>query len=899
MNPKVLLLLIPLLLGGIAFWLVQADDEPMLPGKTETTAVASDPGSASSARAQATEATSQGGDSEAVRAAVGAMTGQPVPFPDDAVWIEVRVVDKATSEPVAEALVTWSDQTTNERIGKDQSLTQEDRNWLRRDHEKSNLRYGWQTISDAKGVARVHLSDNTLVVARREGRYGKLNLQKNTIPPRDGYRVELEPDIEVLVQVLDAHGTPAAGIPISVTQYDAKGNPVQMWRWEPIAITHAPDGIAALRHLQEWRAEMGQAANSVAEWRVRTSLPGYEDPGAPFAIEPATEPVVLRLPPCGGVRVRAELHGEALTVIKTIGLREKRDGNARGGEMRNWMMQRVFRSCPTDAQGWAHFEHVPLGATFHASANAMSGYLGKEFKGPMTQDQSVTVLLTVGDDQILLTGRLLDEQKAVLADREFTLNVRGQHNDSGSTFRSDAQGRFLVLLGAIDKERPRPLQRVSIVWREPPALLQADLTNRDYRAGLQDAGDVVLQPGKLVVAGRLVTGEQPCKLPVQPMIERHEVVEGRPEPRWRSQRDFQYVKAEEGHFEYRGEAAPGRYRLRFDSNHHLPVEPIEFAIGTKDLVVRIDAGAPLAASVLLPKDSPEGLRAVLVADGTPAVVVEPLNWRQGSDRHTTQPWAQPDGRYQLQWRSIAPGTYTLQLQLWGEKEPLASIAGVQVPGPEGGDGRLVDIDLRSLLRVATVRLFDQNGQALDSYDGALFPFGQDPEKMWLGYDVQGSATRLLLRTQPLELLVCRRGFRPLQIHCAGETTEARLDPWPTVEIVFDGLPELPKETTLFAQLAPRDVREAKYRSLWNDGDRSELMTVPGRGIKVAEGRARVPIGDGPHDVKLSVGGKRRSIDIDLPRRDPVLPNAQSLRVDLSAASLQQAIDKVNAPADGK
>jgi protocatechuate 3,4-dioxygenase beta subunit len=892
MNPRVLLLLLPLVLAGVAVWLVQSADEPDVPGSTGIATAAPRAADAVAADARAVEAT-QGAARDTVRAAAAA-TEARVPFPDDAVWTEVRVVDKATGEPVPEATVTWTDQTTDERFAKDPGLSQEERTWLRRDPERLSLRFGWQATSDRAGRVAVHVTERTLVLARREARYGSLRLQQNIIPPRDGHRIEIEPDIEVLVQVLDARGQPASGMPIGIAQKDARGRWAQQMQW-PQSMTRAPDGIAALRHLQEWRADTLAQGNKAVEWRVRTLLPAHDDPGAAFSIDaPPAEPIVLRLPPCGVVRARAELHGVALTTVKSVSLSESRSSPDRGNQ--NWMMRRATLSRPVDDQGWATFDHVPLGGTYRASASAMSAYLSHEFNGPMTEEQVATVVMSLADEQILLTGRLLDEAKAVLADQEFTLQLRQQYSDTSTTFRSDVHGRFLLFLGPSAKDVPR-LERVCIVWRAPGSVLQADLGKRNFRSGLQEAGDIVLQAGQLVVAGRLVSGDGPCKLKVQPSVERREGVEGKPDARWRRQRDLQFQRDDEGHFEFRGEAEPGRYRLTCSSNSHLPVEPIEFALGTKDVVVNIDAGSALAASVLLPKDSPEGLRASLVRDGGPTST-EPQNWRTG-DRFVAYPWQHGEGRYQLQWGSIAPGTYTLQLQLWCDKEPLASIADVQVPAPKGGDGRLVDIDLRSSVRINTVRLFDQNGQPIAAYEGALFPVGQDPEKTWLGYDIQGAKSAMLVRPQPLDLLVAKRGYRPLQIRCAGQTTDAKLDPWPTVEIVLDGPPELPKETTLHARLTPRDLREAPYRTMGNEGDRSELMTVPHSTVRVEQGRARVPIGDGPHDATFSVSGKRRSVGLRMPTAEPVFSNTQSLRTALPTASLQQALDKLLAQENEK
>ncbi|HEX6813735.1 MAG TPA: hypothetical protein VF384_19095 [Planctomycetota bacterium] len=886
MKSRVLLLLLPLLLGGISVWLVQSADDPAVPDHIAA-AAAPGPAAATAAEATAVEATSQPTAIDPVRAAVAAATGQSVPFPDDAVWTEVRVVDKATGEPVPDATVTWSDQTTEERVNKDATLGQDDRRWLQRDQEQINAKYGWHAVSDASGHVRVHVTEQTLVLARRETRYGTLRLQKNTIPPRDGYRLEIEPDIEVLVKVLDSHGQPAAGVPIGVTQNDAQGKVLQLWRWQAQAITRAPDGIAALRHLQELRAE--HRADKFAEWRARTYLPGHDDPGVAFQVEtPAAEPVVLRLPPCGGVRVRAEMHGATLTAVKTIMLAE----NSREQGGMNWMMRRATHSRSVDDQGWAFFEHVPLGRSYRASASVMSGYLSSELKGPMTEDAVVTVVLSIGDQQMMLTGRLLDEQRAVLADQEFSLLVRAPYNENNTSFRTDANGRFLLFLGQWDKDT-KHLQRVSIVSRPPASMLQADLTKRELRAGVQDAGDVVMQPGQLVVAGRLVSGDGPCTLKLQPAVERHEVPENAREARWQRQRDFQFHRDDNGHFEFRGDAQPGRYRLTLTSSSHLPVEPIEFTLGTKDLVVNVDTGAPLAASVLLPKDAPQGLRAVLVRDGEPATV-DAATWRQGYNRLAAYPWSREPERYQLQWGSIAPGTYTLLLQLWCDPEPLATIGNVQVPAPKDRDARLVDIDLRSSVRIATVCLFDQNGQPIESYNGALFPIGQDPAKTWLGYDAHGEKASILVRTAPLELIVAKRGFRPRQVQCAAPTTEVKLDPWPTVELAFDGLQELPKETTLMVRFAPRDPSAARYRTMSNSGDRNDVMAAPRSSVAVAEGRAKVPIGEGPHDLMASVSRKRRTVAVDLPKGEPVFSNSPSLHVSVPGPALQKALDQLTA-----
>jgi hypothetical protein len=53
------------------------------------------------------------------------------------------------------------------------------------------------------------------------------------------------------------------------------------------------------------------------------------------------------------------------------------------------------------------------------------------------------------------------------------------------------------------------------------------------------------------------------------------------------------------------------HRLRFPARDHLPIAPIEFLPGARDVEIRIVAGTDLTANVLLPEDLPVGLFAVL------------------------------------------------------------------------------------------------------------------------------------------------------------------------------------------------------------------------------------------------------------------------------------------------
>ncbi len=895
MNAKAILLPILLVLGAACWFLCQGSDEVGPPGIATEQAnhAAADAVLASSTvdlghtEAEANEA----GNSSAVRDAV--LTNTPrVPIPDDATWIEIRVVHKATQQPVPDAIVSWYDDTVGKVLQEDKTISLEDRFAVWRDPEEQATRYGWTTTSNAKGIARVHLSESTQVLARHEQEYGRIEIGKKMLPPRDGYRVEIEPDFAVRVQVLDQAGRPAPGVPIGVAIHDKDGKFQYVWNWGASAITRGPEAIATIAHVQLWQRD---ERKDVAQWRIRLMLPGFEDEGVPIDLkEPPVEPIVVRLPACGKVRARVEILGELLIPENPLTLH---DSNGQRG----WNGGRSNLERNADADGWARFPYVPLGAQYSIYASVLGNSLSKAFAGPVTADAEISVVLAPTDEHILLTGRLLNEQRVPLGAQKFQFQINGPQLGSRMELETNGEGNFRALIGRSRKNNRADMISAE-VRREGERPLSARLAGRELRPGTEQLGDFVLQLDALLVAGTYTLDGKPCKMRPGARLER--LVTGAENNNnnnnnnnnqgWRRESGMLFHQDDEGHFEYRGNFSPGRYRLSFTSWNHLPRDPVEFDAGAKDLVIDLHEGSPLAASLLLPKGANDEPLARLVPEGpAPEWAKAELEQPERGGRLRASTNSREDGRHDLQWRTLPAGSYCLEIRIGPIPAPILKIEGVQIPAPKGGDPRLVDIDLRELLGVQLIRVFDMLGKPLQESNAAFFPLGQDMSKTIQGFQCHGAESKLLMPRGMMDLMVAVAGYRPTTIRCTGEPLDVRLESWPTIRLLVPGADQLPEGLGMRVGLRAQNPSTTRYRSPWNSGELRELTEPSNRARTVTKQTVELPIGDGPHEVTVTLFGKNTTAKVEMPPTQ-VLSTTLNATVELPPPALAAAIEKAKA-----
>ncbi|MBM3962524.1 MAG: hypothetical protein FJ306_11560, partial [Planctomycetes bacterium] len=477
------------LVAAIGMSLMQGDDGPAL-GDDAAAATATRTGATEAAdggfrRSDAdgpTDASASGAAGSERAAALGDDMGSGRPLPEDARWIELLVVDKATGAPQPDALVHWYDDTAHEFASRNRDGDDENDNWdealqtLFRYGERVAGAAGWRTRADADGKARVTLGKEWTNVAVTHGAlYGELNLRDNSVPPAGGYRVELVPDVAVTVRVVDDRGEPCAEFPVGLAALDAaNADAVLTISDVALAVTDAK-GLATIPHLQSRCAAGTEATGSVFSsrrwrwgrarepegatppkpvWHVRALLVGSRDKGVAFdPAAPPTEPVELRLPPTGKLRVRAESGGKPVTNFRMA------YANRSQGEHEDWNPIDRGAQAKPDADGWARFPHVALGLRFDLYADAEGGMRG-ENAGPTAAGQEVDAVLRSADDRIVVAGRLLTPERTPARNVRISVRAVGEGIWMHETAKTDGEGRFHVNLGSADE--PQVAQKLWI-----------------------------------------------------------------------------------------------------------------------------------------------------------------------------------------------------------------------------------------------------------------------------------------------------------------------------------------------------------------------------------------------------------------------------------------------------
>lgn len=886
MNQKAVLacFLVLLAAAAVALALMGGDTPPTPTTHERATFAEASPATSSRGEKTAADATAtpSAAANDTLRADGGA--GAHRPFRDDADWIVVRVVDKATGEKVPGATVFWYDERGSDRFNEDRSRTEAERGVEARRIERCAELFGWQTTTDQAGLAKVTRKGWIQIAALADGKYGTLLVGERALKPANGFVVELVPDRKLQVRVRDDHGEPVAAVPILLARYGNDDNVEYVWDWAPCAVTGA-DGIAEIEHLQLPEAQTREAApHAIAgPWAVFAMLPGQTEMSAKVEIAPPPEqPVELRLPACGRVRARVEIAGKAVSDVRQIVLNAPNDQVTPFG-----MFTLMARP---DADGWAHFPHVPLHQRLAAWSDAAVGSW-RDFDGPIVRDQEVSIVLGPAAEEALLCGRLVSVRGEPAREQKFTLHlVTGEHtNDWSNEYRTDGDGRFMVSLGEISSDQAPFTAFLFDCEPEHAAPLRAEAPGRLPHAGVEELGDLVLRELAPFCSGRFVNGDRPWTEKVSCWILQRRIDDAGKE-QWSSVDAVQVHQDGTGRFSVRGEARPGRYRLQLDASSTLGAKTFDFEPGVTDLVVAIDPGHSLAATMLVPPATPwAALHAHLIPD-TP----DPTD--TGDDtaaRYWQQPFSEGQngqGRRHLQWPTLRAGTYTLEIAAAATNTVVTRIPGVRVPSGEPADPRLEDIDLRQAIRVVTARIVDASGKAPEYVSGMVTATEATAERF--GFQFNETEFPFVAPTTPVDLTFFFDEHRPTRVRCDGPTLDVRAEDWAKVEITFPGIPKLPDETNAAVALRPIDPETMPWRSQWNSPDKRMLRAPIEQMVGIEGGKASLSIGEGRYKVVLTL--HRRGVTVNVATGDTpeILATTGTTVVNVPEQAWQAALTKM-------
>jgi hypothetical protein len=816
--------------------------------------------------------------------------------PDGAKWVDVLVVDKQTERPVADADAVWADDTQWVLIN---NLPPEERDAAWRDRERIARKCGWHGRSDRDGRLRVNLGKNGMQVFARAGtRYGEVWLRVDN-DDKLARRVLLEEDASLSVHVLDAANRPVAGVPLSLETHDAKQTRAMMVGGE---LTTGADGGATFRHVQsrrtvQWGERRGQP---VAQWRVWVGIPGLDlEPVLVDAQAPPAEPVEIRLPPTGRLRAKLTFEGRVVHALEQVAFHVGPKDSSEG--------HNAACSRRVDADGWARFPCVPLGKTLYLISQGPSQW-DSEVAGPTVPDQEVVASFELANEVIALVGRMLRADGTPLGSATVTANFNALNMSGGGQVQTEADGRFVWLLGRGRKDVEPKLRRLAFELREadaPP--LRVEVPPRDLEVGRNDLGDLRFGSGALIVGGRFVFDPPP---PMRVWLQLQRLSQGQARAgtteRWSNVDGVMPDVRDDGTFEVRGTVEPGRYRINVPAYGFLPVDPVEFALGATDVTIAVRRGAALAVTCLLPP----GLDAQRVILRLQHPGASPPPSPKDGDRFGRrdplrgEPAGSDATQAKYRWPALESGTYELRVELSGFADAQVTVPDVVVPAPAGGDARLLPLDVRDAIGTLRVQVHmptpgvDERGNR----SVYVFPQPQAPDRDWGGVQI-GDETVMAVPKRPVDLLIASTGMRPASVRGATGSVDVTLEPWPKVELRVLGTEALPAGAELRAMgLAPgRSARNRmRYALEYSSGGLDNLLE-PATGYElVKDGVATLSVGDGAYDLSFYLTLEQRGRGAALKKFTPgQIVAGAPVTVQLDADEVRAAVEKLQQAAPAK
>ena len=697
--------------------------------------------------------------------------------------LEVLVVEENETTPVPGARVWMADDRTRQKAG---VLT-----GMRRSRFEAIRRSGFEARTGRDGRALVPWPLGSFtVLAEAAGRAG-LALREE-LPEEGPLVVVLHPSPAVEVEVLDAAGAPAPGVPVALVQVHESG-PVGNNLPFVSAVTD-DEGHARLPDLAP-----ALVARRDLHLEVQAVVP--VEPRPALRLDPEAlpeEPVVLHLPPCGRlvVRVLDFGGGPAPPGTEVVAVPEPPP------DLPLPLLESLFtRHTPVPTQGGrAVFPWTGLGQEILVAARmpTRSVPLQKSVQGPVAAGEEVEVVLQPESPGTWITGIALDAEGRPLARRRLRARLGGfperipyPRIQKSSPVPTGPEGRFLLPVPERqdDEEwsrrflilaQPRPGHRGwnGAAWVDLPLELPP---------GRHDLGPLRLLEGVVLAAGTVVDAAGD---PVEGARVRFETAAGLDlEEKLLLRSLAEMVLTDEaGRFRFLSPLPPGPgVRLRVRAEHAGREAAAETEAGREDLLLRLAGETRLIASVLVDAGlAPGDLRARAIPLGDSLFSSLNGDW---------------DGN-EVVWTGLEAGSWRVEFRdatgrlLHGVDEVLV------VEGQDNRDPRLQSVDLRGRLRRITIRCVDETGRPLLGV--LVHPLLEEGQTALLPIRTPADGVASFLSAGPAPLVLCRLENRRIAVlRDVQHEAEAVLPPAPWVEARVEGLPPAPEGSVFRLVLDPQ------------------------------------------------------------------------------------------------
>ncbi|MFN3241661.1 MAG: hypothetical protein ACE37K_09135 [Planctomycetota bacterium] len=758
--------------------------------------------------------------------------GLPPP-PDDAHWIDVTVVLRDTDEPVPFAKVMWANENQNERMGElpyAQQQRYQQQYWLPAEE------FGYRALADAEGRVRVWCKREHLqIVAKSEGRFGYAAVQVHET--KTEHKLEIAPDRTLLVHVTTTDERDATGVLVGIGQLGEKREPGRYGYSNHQSRTDA-EGLATFEHVQilqrwRWGSKQGQP---VPKWTLQLHQPGFEhEPTTIDAQQLPDEPVELRMGASGHLRVRPLVAGEPHVLPYGMRVWDADERNRGFMAWRNVLM--------ADEHGWVEVRHVGLGKTFEVAAGNWSG----KVEGPQNDGETRSHEIELSETRCVMTAKVRSADGEPVREKAIIGEFGPPEHRDQVWGQSDEHGNVVWLMSLPKDGKPRLLEQLAVTWNPKDGAIQRhEVGTVSLPIGVTELGEVALERSVPLLSGRI---EADCGSNVRASCSiQHYVVYDDPKrkPRWRNVHRVQVKVADDLTFSAYGELPPDRYRIQVHSDAFAPFDPVEFAPGATDLVLRPRCGHKLAAHTVLPEGMKgNALQMVLKSTGAE----ESSNW--GRLREDVAGQADHD------WKGLAPGIYRLEVNLENRQhrnQPLLVIDNVRVPAE--GD-QPVQVDLLDKLTTLTLNIDVQAELAPSQY--YVFPPPTDPD-VWHGATAPHGKSVMPVPLGTHEITIVADGYRAKTVPVQGTEVAVTLEPWPRATVAVSGLQGLPEGVSVRMNCTPIDdgpKDQRKYRASWNSGKVADLLHG---------GRASKTIKDEP--IEFAFGTRRMSVTLTASAQKP-------------------------------
>jgi len=528
-------------------------------------------------------------------------------------WMQIHVLRKVDRTPVAGALVAARDtqrvRELRESAGADLGVEA---------HATILEAATTEVATDARGTAVIPRRGEQYVL---EAVHGDLwGLRFVSAESKEPFVILVEKDHDLRVRVRsETTGRPVPGALVGLRRFRLYGGTLEAAHER----TRSPDGIATFRHVQQILGREGP-------WQVFLGMPLQKPGFAPVSMaELPIEPLELVLPDTGKVIVR--VFDESQVAVDGRHLRCELSAYSTESRIKPMAIGSYWSSRPIDGQGMATLSPIGIGLFLRIKVSAKdTGSRHKpvtvDLLGPKQPGETIPCEVRWGSAKDLqahyplVLGRLVHHDKSPWPKARIIVQPRifptPRSSRPARNLELSPEGGFRLV---VQEPCPDGGQRIYCLRTDAGSqfgALEARLDlSRKLPPGETDIGDVLLDRGELLVAGR-VMDVQGLPLPQARLHVTQLVVTGEKEYWPVVDCVGSRAIAKDGSFALHaipGTGLPtGRLRLEVRCPGLVSAEPIEFPMGTRKLRVVLDHGGALEGSIrLAPGQSAESLAVVI------------------------------------------------------------------------------------------------------------------------------------------------------------------------------------------------------------------------------------------------------------------------------------------------